>query len=93
MNLTLSLIVMGASLAGLVLLLKPSATSRNKRTRVAKPKPPPSLASNSKPPALPQPPVAKEPSMEDMRTAVRSYSTQFPEQTAILLKSWANRKN
>ncbi len=98
MKLALSLIVMMLALIGLVYMMKP--TRPKKRQVRLKQKSPsnklPSAPAKKEKAALPQPASTeqstREPTMEEIRFAVRKYVSKFPGVTADVMQGWMKKR-
>lgn len=97
MKLILSLLVMILALGGLIYVLKPEKKKKpNKQIQKKKTATPLPPAKTQKPQAAvirkdsnPEPP--REPTMEEIRFAVRKYVTKFPGVTADLMQDWMKK--
>ena len=93
MKLFLALLMMGIALAGLIVLLKPQ---KKKALPAKKKKSAPALKAKSKKPVAASPTEqaasAGEPTMEEIRIAVRRYVTKFPGVTADVMNDWMKKQ-
>lgn len=105
MKLFLSLLVMVLALAGLIVVLKPP--NKNKKKSQPRLKSKPRSATGKTPPQLkpkPSPALPRtaqkdqaeestgEPSMEEIRQAVRRYVNKFPGVTADIMGDWMKKR-
>lgn len=98
MKLVLSLFVMALALIGLIFVLKPEKKNKP-QTRLKQKTASPTLpSSQSKKKARPQLKPATEdqlqrdPTMEEIRFAVRKYVTKFPGVTADVMQGWMKKR-
>ncbi len=98
MKLALSLLVMALALTGLIFILKPEkknkpqARLKQKKTLSTLP----SAQSQKKDTPQVQPatedPLPRDPTMEEIRFAVRKYVTKFPGVTADVMQDWMKKR-
>ena len=99
MKLALSLLIMVLALTGLIFVLKPEKKNKPQARLKQKKTPPPLPSAQSKKKDKPQLQPAtedqlpREPTMEEMRFAVRKYVTKFPGVTADVMQSWMKKRH
>jgi flagellar biosynthesis/type III secretory pathway M-ring protein FliF/YscJ len=98
MKLVLSLLVMALALVGLIYVLKPEKKNKP-QTRLKQKKSPsalPSAQSKNKDKLQTQPAtenqLPRDPTMEEIRFAVRKYVTKFPGVTADVMQDWMKKR-
>ena len=98
MKLVLSLLVMALALIGLIYVLKPGKKNKP-QARLKQKKAPSSLPSaqskkNAKPQLKPatEDQLPRDPTMEEIRFAVRKYVTKFPGVTADVMQGWMKKR-
>ncbi len=98
MKLALSLLVMVLALTGLVYVLKPDKKKKPqpalKRKSAAKPLPSQKSKEKALPPPQPtsQDTLPREPTMAEIRFAVRKYVSKFPGVTADVMQDWMKKR-